>query len=180
MYPVWVNQDAVAHTVAFADGGCSIEVAPGAYGQCTHGFSSVVGNYAYTVDGTIQASIVVRAEGRIVTLKATSHRIGRGSKLLLHGKLAVATTNPLDAAGSSAAGDPACAPRPLPPVSPNCGRHCETRSPLDEPAECPLGLAATRSTRNKQDYIAEANSQPQGGQVWQRAWSKPFRVRIGR
>ena len=29
-------------------------------------------------------------------------------------------------------------------------------------------------------YIAEANSQPSGGQVWQQAWSKPFRVRVGR
>jgi len=28
-------------------------------------------------------------------------------------------------------------------------------------------------------YIAQANSQPKGGQVWQDAWSKPFRVRVG-
>jgi len=34
--------------------------------------------------------------------------------------------------------------------------------------------------RAKTIYIAEANSQPQSGQVWQRAWSKPLRVRIGR
>ena len=29
-------------------------------------------------------------------------------------------------------------------------------------------------------YIVEANSQPSGGQYWQRAWSRPFRVRVGR
>jgi len=28
-------------------------------------------------------------------------------------------------------------------------------------------------------YIAQASSQPKGGQVWQDAWSKPFRVRVG-
>jgi hypothetical protein len=35
-------------------------------------------------------------------------------------------------------------------------------------------------SRAKTIYIAEANSQPQSGRVWQQAWSKPFRVRIGR
>ena len=29
-------------------------------------------------------------------------------------------------------------------------------------------------------YIVEANFQPPDGQYWQRAWSKPFRVRVGR
>jgi hypothetical protein len=32
--------------------------------------------------------------------------------------------------------------------------------------------------RAKTIYIAEANYQPQGGQVWQQAWSKPFRLRV--
>jgi len=29
-------------------------------------------------------------------------------------------------------------------------------------------------------YIAEANSQPQGGQVWERAWSKSFEIVVRR
>ena len=78
LYPVWINQDTVTHTVTFANG-CSIQVAPGGYGQCTNGFSGVVGDYAYTVDGTAQASIVVTAEGRTVTLTARRHTIKRGS-----------------------------------------------------------------------------------------------------
>jgi hypothetical protein len=28
-------------------------------------------------------------------------------------------------------------------------------------------------------YVAEANFQPQGGQVWQQARSRPFKVRLG-
>src|ERR1700759_5056819 len=50
MYPVWQNEGTVPHPVAFSNG-CSIQIAPGAIGQCTNGFSSVVGNYPYTVDG---------------------------------------------------------------------------------------------------------------------------------
>ena len=34
-----------------------------------------------------------------------------------------------------------------------------------------------RPGRNK-IYIAEANSQPKGGQVWEPARSRPFRVRV--
>src|ERR1700754_5210794 len=59
-YPVWINHDSVPHTVVFANGSCSIQVAPGGYGQCPNGFGSgFVGDYAYTVDSTFQASIVI-------------------------------------------------------------------------------------------------------------------------
>ena len=67
LYPVWMNQDSVPHTVTFANGECSVQVAPGAIGQCANGFSNGVGDYAYTVDGTAQASIVVTAIGRSVS-----------------------------------------------------------------------------------------------------------------
>ena len=55
------NTDSVSHTVVFANGLCSLELAPGANEGCP--FAFVVGQYPYTVDGTIQASVVVNARG---------------------------------------------------------------------------------------------------------------------
>jgi len=83
-YPVWRNTDTVAHTVSFANGLCSFQVAPGQIGQC----SSIrwqVGQNPYTVDGKFQASIVWVLAGRTVTLGARSHTIKRGAHLRLHG-----------------------------------------------------------------------------------------------
>src|SRR6266516_3953006 len=58
MYPFWINNDQVTHTVVFANGLCSLELAPGAAEGCNY-FPFLVGQYPYAVDGTIQASIVV-------------------------------------------------------------------------------------------------------------------------
>src|SRR5438876_4787641 len=72
---IWFsNTDTVTHTVVFANGLCSIEVAPGRRGQCTSGFfMSYVGDYPYAVDGTSQAHLVIEAVGRGVSLGARSH-----------------------------------------------------------------------------------------------------------
>jgi plastocyanin len=180
MYPVWENKDSVTHTVAFANDGCSVRVAPGEIGQCTDGFSSVVGGYAYTVDGTTQASIVVTAEGRIVTLGARSHRIGRGSELRLHGKLAVTTTGPPAFQGPR---------QPVIVLARPDRYHPFHRIAVAtaKPAHRSTRSASVHSVwhlrvrpRARTIYIVEANSQPAGGQYWQQAWSKPFRVRVGR
>jgi hypothetical protein len=78
LYPVWFNNDTVPHTVVFANGSCSIQVAPGALGQCTNRYGGgYVGEYAYTVDNTFQASIVTVADGRSVSLTARQHTIRR-------------------------------------------------------------------------------------------------------
>lgn len=58
-FPVWQNSDTVAHTVTFADGLCSIRVAPGATLGCPIAWA--VGRYAYTVDGSIPASLTYLA-----------------------------------------------------------------------------------------------------------------------
>ena len=127
-----------------------------------------MGDFAYTVNGTIQASIVVRAEGRIVTLKATSHRIGRGSKLLLHGKLAVATTSPPMLQGPR---------QPVILLARPDRYHPFHRIAVvtAKPAHRSTNLRNAHSDwqlrvrpGTNKIYIAEANSQPQGGQVWQR------------
>ena len=93
LYPVWFNNDTVAHTVRFDDGSCTFEAAAGGYGQCPR-FAAVVGTFPYTVDGTAHGSIVVVPEGRAVYLVAKSHTIKRGKSLALHGELDVPTLSP--------------------------------------------------------------------------------------
>jgi plastocyanin len=178
-YPVWLNQDSVPHSVTFANGECSIQVATGAVGQCTNGFSSGVGAYAYTVDGTMQASIVVAAAGRTVTLGATRHTIDRGSSLRLHGKLAVGTGSPPVFQGPRMPVTVLARPdrrHPFHRIAVVTAQPRRSRSPADAHSVWQLRV---RPGTNR-IYIAEANSQPKGGQYWQRAWSKPFRVRVGR
>jgi plastocyanin len=180
LYPVWTNQDTVTHTVTFANG-CSIQVAPGGYGQCTNGFSGVVGDYPYTVDGTAQASIVVTAEGRTVTLEARRHTIARGSELLLHGELAVAQMSPPALSGPR---------QPVIVLARPDGRRSFHRIAVvtAKPHRWRGGSFANVHSvwrlrvrpRASTTYVVEANSQPAGGQYWQRARSGPFRVRVGR
>lgn len=175
----WVNQDTVAHTVTFANSACSMQIAPGDSGTCSNLFPGPAGDYAYSVDGTGQASIEVIAMARNVTLLASSHTIHRGSELRLHGDLAVAQTSPPIVEG------------PLQPVI-VLARH-DRRHPFHRiavvtaRAHRPRNLANAHSVwqlrvrpRASTIYIVEANFQPPGGQYWQRAWSKPFRLRVGR
>jgi len=55
-----VNQDQVTHTVTFTNGQCSFQLAPGARGNCGNDFPiASVGEYPYTVDGTVQGSVIV-------------------------------------------------------------------------------------------------------------------------
>ena len=180
LYPVWVNQDAVTHTVTFASG-CSIQVAPGGDGQCTNGVAGVVGDYPYTVDGTAQASIVVVADGRTVTLTARSHRIKRGSELMLRGALAVAQLSPPSTQGPR---------QPVVVLARPDGRG--SFHPIAVVTAKPHrwrggSLANVHSVwrlrvrpRVGTTYIVEARYQPQGGQFWQQARSGPFHVRVGR
>ena len=177
MYPVWTNQDTVAHTVVFADGQCSVQVAPGGFAQCS-GFSSFVGNYAYTVDGTAQASVEVEPEGRTVTLGARSHRIARGSHLRLHGVL--------DAEHPSPPG-----PGPAQPVvilACHDGMHrwhrvATVMAKVHRTKGTPFGTVTWQlrvHPRRSTIYVAEADSQPAGGQFWDQARSRPFKVVVRR
>lgn len=175
LWPVWDNQDTVTHTVTFANG-CSIRVAPGGEGQCPSHFA--VGQYPYTVDGAEQASIDITPMSRGVTLEARRHGIARGSELLLHGRLAVGFLSPPEFFG----------PRMPVTVLARPDRHHPfhriavlTAKPLRHPAH---NLADVHSVwhfrvrpRAGTIYIVEADSETS---YWQRAWSKPFRVRVGR
>jgi hypothetical protein len=176
-YAAWINQDTVAHTVVFADGRCSLQLPPGSgLVTCPTGFS--VGDHPYTVDGKFPASLVVVADWRTVTLQAKSHSIERGSILSLRGRLAVGTGSPPVFDG----------PRQPVTVLARSDRHhpfhriavvmAKPHHARNPGAAFSVWLLRVRPGTNK-IYIAEANSQPKGGQYWERAWSRPFRVRVG-
>jgi hypothetical protein len=180
---VWFNNtDTVTHTVVFANGLCSIQVAPGSRGQCTGDFVGYVGDYPYTVDGTSQGDLVVEAVGRSVSLAARSTSLTPGSQLRLHGRLQEEDSN----------WSPPTAGQPQPIIvlaRPDryhaFRRVAVVRAKLDRTPKqnAPFGELLWQlrvRPRARTIYIAEANSEPAGGQVWQRAWSKPFRVRVGR
>lgn len=177
LYPLWINQDTVAHTVTLANG-CSFQVSPGAIGQCD-GFSSVVGDYPYTVDGTAQARLVVTADRRTVTLGARNHRIGRGSELLLHGKLTAWSAGPPVFQGPRQPVIVLARPDRYHPFHRIAVVTAKPRR-AERPASAHSVWQLHVRPRAKTIYIAEANSQPAGGEYWQRALSKPFRVRVGR
>jgi hypothetical protein len=180
MYPVWMNQDSVTHTVVFANGLCSIQVAPGAIGQCTNGYGDgYVGDYAYTVDNAFQASIVIVADGRSVSLTGRSHSIRRGSALRLHGRLQDYDLSP-PGPGSE---------QPIIVLARHDRYHPFRRiavvmaklHPTPKSDSHPWGELIWQlrvRPRARTIYIAEANYQPQGGQVWQQAWSKPFKALV--
>jgi hypothetical protein len=84
----FVNQDSVAHTVVFASGRpCSLNVPPGATGECHDGGPTGVGVHSYTVDGKFPGTVNVLAYHRSVSLTARSHTIRLGGRLKLHGQI---------------------------------------------------------------------------------------------
>jgi hypothetical protein len=169
MYPLWFNQDTVAHTVVFANGLCSFQVAPGGIGQCPVGF--FVGGYPYTVDGTTQATVTVTPEDRTLTLRAQRHEIRRGARLTLHGFLGFQVAGP-PVVGSG---------RPSMRVT-VLARH-DRRHPFRAVATVRPGAGAgaypwLRHIRPRRTtiYMVEANSQPAAGPYWQPAHSRPFKI----
>jgi hypothetical protein len=166
MYPVWFNNDTVSHTVAFADGSCTFEVAPGGYGECPR-FLSYAGTFPYSVDGTVQASIVVVPEGRAIYLAAKTHTITRGDVLKLHGDLDIPILSP--------PGPPA--PQPVTVLARPDRYHPFHRIEVVTARAHGRHLQWHVRVRPqaKTIYIAEANSETN---FWERAWSKSFRVAV--
>jgi hypothetical protein len=177
-FAVWQNSDTVTHTVTFADGLCSIQVPPGATMGCRSDWD--VGKYGYTVDGTSQASLTYTPDPRTVTLTANSHTIQRGTHLHLHGFLSYGTeaTN-LPGVGAYFTFMPVT-------VLARHNRH----QPFHQIANAATGSLAFRlgdhtdfwpwwldlHPKATTTYITEVNYQPDSGQVWQNAMSKPFTV----
>ena len=142
------NTDTVTHTVVFANGSCSIQVAPDTGGQCPGelSFPRYVGDYAYTVDGTSQAQLVIDAVGRSVSLGAQEpHDQPRIAVEVA--REAPGREQQLVAAqcGLAAADYRAGTPRPLPRFPPDRGRHREMGpDDYEERSLRQLALAAAR------------------------------------
>ena len=169
--PLWLNQDQVTHTVTFANGLCSIQLAPGDQGECSNDFFAAVGQYPYTVDGTVQANVNVSVYSRTVTLTARRHTIKQGARLLLHGKL------DYDVLGGS---PPALVTRMPVTLLARANSHhpyrrvavtakLKTRRSLSSGFPWKLSVRPKKTTT----YIAEATSDPS---YWQPARSRPFKV----
>lgn len=173
---MWINQDQVTHTVVFANGLCSLQLAPGQAGYCSNSFWAYVGQYPYAVDGTTQASVVVTPSPRTVTLTARSHLIRRGAHLRLHGILDF----------GSVGGNPPVQYSDMPVIV--LARHDRHH------AFQRIAMAAEPGRRKSSGfpwelwlhpktttiYIAEATNQPDFGQFWQNARSRPFKVIVRR
>jgi hypothetical protein len=171
LYPFWDNTDQVTHSVVFANGLCALELPPGAAEGC--GFPLLVGQYAYTVDGTTQASIVVNAlPPTTVTLAGRSQTLLKGGHLRLHGTLD----------WSLSCGPPIVGPLRVPiVVLARHDRHHPFRrlTTVRSETRTPDGGYAWRldlRPHAKAIYIAKVTYQPDGEQGQRDAWSGPFKI----
>lgn len=168
-YISFENSDTVTHTIAFANGWCAAQIAPGDRFDC--GTPDKVGTYAYTVDGTVQASLDVVPQSRAVAIAVKRHGFRLGSRVRLHGTLEIASGSPPASYG----------PRmPVTVFSRAHGRHVWHRvavviaKPLTRrqfPAHSVWHLWVR--PRAGTTYMAVAKSQPKSGQFWENAQSKP-------
>jgi hypothetical protein len=132
-----------------------------------------VGEYAYTVDGTMQASITFVPQGRSVTLTARSHELKLGAHLRLHGLLDYGT-----------GGRRPCCFTDMPVLV--LARHDRHHSfkQVANAATGEFGAGGTNGwpwwldlhPKTTTIYIAEVIYQPDTGQAWQNATSKPFKI----
>ena len=170
-YLFWVNQDQVTHTVTFADGLCSFQVAPGDRGSCSNSWPfPSAGQYSYTVDGKFPGSVIVSSlspNPRTVTLTAKRHTIKQGRHLLLHGVLDYPVGSPPDFYSRM-------------PVT-LLARH-DSHHPFKRVAVTAKWKKRQASgfpwklyvhPRRTTIYLAEATSDPTS---WQPARSRPFKV----
>lgn len=173
---VFVNDDSVSHSVDFANGQCSLDVAPGDNGGTIQtGVNACyplnVGTNAYSVDGQFPGSVDVMALYRSVSLTGRTHTIRRGSRLTLHGEL---TYEP--EGGEAASPTP-----PFPVVVLVRGKRQHAFHPL-------ALVSATRMNghlvwrvrvrpRVQTTYVAELRADRD---IWEKARSGSFTVRIRR
>jgi hypothetical protein len=170
------NIDSVSHTIAFANGACTADIAPDDTFDC--GKPLYVGHYPYTVDGASQANIVIKPAGRSVTLHTKRHSIRPRSAVTLHGSLAEDSLG-----GPPTAGSPQ---RIIVAARPYRGHPFHRAGVVEATVHPPTKHAPYGKLvwhlrihpRSRMTYVAIASYQPKGGQVWERAVSKPFRINV--
>jgi hypothetical protein len=190
------NTDSVSHTVVFANGLCTLTLNPGEMGgpgvyvnglghpDCKKNFPFYVGRYAYTVDGKFAGTVVTTPLRRFVTLTARTHTIRRGAGLTLHGQVSTGGCDPEPGPSKY---------NPLPPAT-VLARH-DGRHPFERIATVPVKYRLTQGVCGGQrkvewvwklkvqpavtiTYIAKVTGQSPRGQLWTKARSRPFTVRI--
>ena len=172
------NTDSVSHTIAFADGACSADIAPDDTFDCDKPL--YVGHYPYTVDGANQADIVIKPAGRTVTLQTKRHSIRLGSAVTLHGSLVEDSLGGPPTAGSPQRIIVAARPYRGHPFH-RVGIVAATVRPPTKHAPYGKLVSDLRvRPRSRMAYVAVASYQPKGGQVWERALSKPFWIGVRR
>jgi plastocyanin len=185
-YMLFDNKDSVTHTVVFANGLCSLTVAPGEQvgpgngvngsepTNCTTNFPFYVGRYAYTVDGKSHGAVETAPASRSVTLTARTHRIRRGERLTLRGQVM------WDNNATSLATE---APFPVIVLARHAGSHTfkaiATVAMAGSPDAHDIWHLKVRP-EIATTYIAEVNRQLPGGRIWKQATSHPFPVRMRR
>jgi hypothetical protein len=168
------NTDTVTHSVVFANGSCSLDVAAGTEQSCTSQFP--IGDYVYSVDGTNEAHLVITAIPRSISLRAHRTTVKRGARLMLHGQLHDIQYPSPPNAGS---------PQPVMVLALHYHGHKLHRIAvvmaklLPGTKRDPFGRLVWRlhvRPRATTTYIAEAVYQPRSGRVWKQAWSKPLKI----
>jgi hypothetical protein len=172
------NTGSVAHTVVFANGLCTLTLAPGPTPtSCDNPFVAFVGTYAYTVDGKFHGTVVTTALRRSVTLTAGTRTIRRGRGLTLHGQvtwqdggLVFRPPFPVVVLARHSSR------QPFKPIATLSARFHGGATP-DKNGFRLIVKPAVRTT-----YIAEATGQlpQQQGEIWAPAKSHPFTIRVRR
>lgn len=170
----FVDHDSVPHRVVFANGRCTLDVAPGEPTEIATGVNACpftkAGRYAYREDGRLPGRVDIRLAPRSVVLTARTHVVRRGTRLTLHGSVTFASASP------------PLAKAPFPVVI--LARHDRTR---------PFRRIATLVARRGNDgllvwhlrvrpgirttYVAEVTGR---SRIWRKARSGPFTVRVRR
>jgi hypothetical protein len=180
--PVWDNQDAVTHTVVFANGLCSFQLLPGRGQSCNGTWEPTQpGTYPYTVDGKFPGSVVVTAgppsppiPPPTVTLTARDHTIRRAANLRLHGTL--------NSPGECDCSPPTFRGQPVMvlarPDRHHPFRRIATAQSRRRESEGGYHWRLDLHPTTKTIFIAYVTYQPAGEQGLRRSWSRPFRVRV--
>ncbi len=184
------NKDSVSHTVVFPNESCTFSVPPGyVYGPggqaltagqqslppaCSRDFPFYVGSYAYTVDGRFAGTVVTTPDQRSVTLTARTHRVRRGDRLTLHGRVS------WDNTCCSFASKP---PFPVIVLARYAGSRMFKRiatvtmggsADVTDIWHLKVRLGVTTT------YLAQLAGQLPQGSIWNPVVSRQFTVRIGR
>lgn len=186
---IFDNQDSVTHTVVFANGRCTLPVAPGQEigpggsqvlqgGQqpaptpagCPHDFTAYAGSYAYTVDASSRGTIDVRLDRRTVTLTAPSHDVRLGARLTLHGEVHF---------GGDFGQMVLRAPFPVAIYARHGSRPYRRIALLPASGHTGYFWHLTVRPGARTTYVAELKGQGNArGKIWSNAKSSPFTVRV--